>query len=154
MIVTVKRSKNKKVKIISFIVLAIMFFAYYKYMSTEYGQKEEEISPVKKVNTLKMQKIKLSKKLEKIVYKEIEATIDLIGQEFIRQVKVVKDKVIIICEPKTNIDAITVRYGSIALVKKSLEDTKIAIDIKYIIDSKYNNDLHIMKKEEVVNAKK
>ena len=152
MIVTVKRSKNKKMKIISLIVLAIMFFAYYKYMSTEYGQ-EEEKSPVKKVNTLKMQKIKLSKKLEKIVYKEIEATIDLIGQEFIRQVKVLKDKVIIICEPNTNIDAITVRYGSIALVKKSLEDTKIAIDIKYIIDSKYKNNLHVIKKE-VSNVKK
>ncbi|NQY25459.1 MAG: hypothetical protein HRT41_15665 [Campylobacteraceae bacterium] len=154
MIVTVKRSKNKKMRILSFIALGIMFFAYYNYMSEEYGQDPKQMIVEKKVDSLKLQKSKLAKRLEKVIYKEIEASIDLIGQEYIKQVKVVKNKVVIITEADTNIDAITVRYGSIALVKKSKEDTKIAIDIKYIIDAKYKSDLHIRKSTEMKNDKK
>ncbi len=154
MIVTVKRSKNKKMRILSFLALAIMFFAYYNYMSEEYGQDPKNMIVEKKIDSLKLQKSKLAKSLEKIIYKEIESSVDLIGQEYIKQVKVVKNKIIIITEADTNIDAITVRYGSIALVKKSKEDTKVAIDIKDIIDAKYKNDLHVRKNGEMKNDKK
>ena len=43
-------------------------------------------------------------------------------------------------DPDTNLDALKVRYGSTALIKKDINDTKIAIDLKYIIESKYNEN--------------
>ena len=44
----------------------------------------------------------------------------------------------IICEPNTNLEALMIRYGSMALVKESLKETIIAIDLKYIVESRIN----------------
>lgn len=42
------------------------------------------------------------------------------GQEHVLNVKLVDNKIVIICEPDTNLDALTVRYGVMALIKRTL----------------------------------
>jgi hypothetical protein len=62
----------------------------------------------------------------------------LVGQENIRHVKIIEDKVIIICEPATNLDALMVRYGAMAFIKKTLNEIVIAVDINFIVKSRLN----------------
>ena len=69
---------------------------------------------------------------------EVEKAVDLIGQEHIRHVKIIEDKVILVCEPTTNLDALMVRYGAMALIKKTLNEIVIAVDINFILKSRLN----------------
>lgn len=146
MIVTVKRNKNKKIKIISSIILVLMFVAYFFYMKDEYNIPMKKEVKITKIDSVEIKKKKLAKKLEKIIYKEIESSIDLIGQEYIIDVKVVRNKILITCDANADISAVTIRYGSIALIKKSIDNIKIAIDIKYIVDSKLEENIEKMKR--------
>jgi hypothetical protein len=115
-----------------------MFTAYYFHMSDEYA-KQEKLESQKKLEQLKLEEEKQkSKKLERIIYREIETAVDLIGQRKVIDVKLISNRALIVVDPDTNLDALKVRYGSAALIKKGLKDTKIAIDLKYIIESKYN----------------
>ena len=139
MIVTVKRNKKQKLlKIISLVVVVGMFTGYYFYMEEEFKQKQKRDLEAKKI--AKIAKVKNDKKryLEKFIYKEIEKAIDLIGQEHIQFVKIIQKKIVIVCDLETNLDALMVRYGTMALTKKTINDIKIAIDLKYILESKFN----------------
>ena len=49
---------------------------------------------------------------------EVEKVVDLIGQNNINDIKIVKNKVVYIFKSNTNIDAINIRYGAMALIKK------------------------------------
>lgn len=141
MIVAVKRDDTKKkiIKFISLIALIAMFTAYYFHMSEEYTKENnKKIAENKKIEALKLKKEK-SRKIEKFIYKEIETAVDLLGQEYIHNVKVIEQKVLITCETSTNIEPLMVRYGTMALVKKSLKNIKIAINLKYIVENKYND---------------
>lgn len=140
MIIAVKTNTKRRmiVKAISVIALLGMFTAYYFHMSEQYAQEQKR---------LELQKIKENKeaaerrrtlKLEKMIYREIENAVDLIGQEFVINVRIISNKVIIVCDPGTNIEALVVRYGTMALVKRTIDDIKIAIDLKYIVKSNYN----------------
>jgi hypothetical protein len=107
-------------------------------MSDEFKQTNEKLKKELQIKTAKLQKkYNLSKKLERIIYKEAEKCVDLIGQEKIQSIKIEKNKLKIVCDWDTNIEPIFVRYGVIALVKSTPENIKIAIDIKYIVESKY-----------------
>lgn len=139
MIVTVKKSNNKMTKLLSLIVVVGIFVGYYYYMSAELKKDENKLDNKLKVEAKDLSKSKLSKKLEKIIYKEIESVIDLIGQEYIRKVVIVKDKVVIVTDITADIEAVSVRYGTLALIKKTTEDLKIAINLSYIVESKYDN---------------
>jgi len=140
MIVAVKRNKKQKlIKIISLSILVAMFAAYYVYMANEFEEKQKIELESKKAELLKENEEKKYKKnLELAILTEIEKTVDLIGQKYIRHVKIIENKVVIICEPKTNLDALKVRYGSMALIKNTLNEIIIAIDVKYIVESKLN----------------
>lgn len=142
MIVAVKNngSNNKLKKIISLVVVVAMFVAYYFHMSDEFSPKEE-ISPAQ----LEMQKKEeeeqtKARDIEKLIFREIETAVDLVGQEYVQDVKLVKDKILITCDTSTNLDPIKVRYGTLALIKNDLNNIKIAIDIKFIIESKLNEN--------------
>ncbi len=136
MIVTVKRNKKRKyIKYISFFVVILMFFAYYSHMS-EKLEKEQKIELAKKIE--KAQKKKNKKILEDAIYSEIKKDVYLLGQENVRHVRLLKGKLIIICEPNTNLEALKVRYGAMALTKKNLNEIIVVIDLKYIIESKLN----------------
>jgi hypothetical protein len=140
MIVAVKRNKKQKlIKIISLLVVVGMFAGYYFYMSNEFAQQEklnQELQTAKKIQLDKKKKAK--KNAERALILEIEKAVDLIGQEYITHVKIIENKVVIICEPETNLDALTVRYGTMALIKNTLSEIIIAIDINYILESRIN----------------
>ncbi len=139
MIVAVKRRdpKKKLAKVISFIALAAMFTAYYFHMSDEFSEANKvaaEKSNVKE--TISTTKTK-SKKIERAIYGEVETAVDLIGQEYVQKVRVSGSKILIICDANTNLEALMVRYGTMALVKSTLNNIKIAIDLKYIAENRY-----------------
>ncbi len=138
MIVAVKRNKKQKViKFISLAVLVAMFTGYYFYMSKEFEEKQRielETKKAEKLEALETKKYK--KSLEKAILTEIEKAVDLIGQKYIQHVKIIENKVVIICKPKTNLDALKVRYGTMALIKNTLNEIIIAIDVKYIVKSR------------------
>lgn len=93
----------------------------------------------KKAAKLKEEKIKETKKnFERAVLSEIEKAVDLVGQENVQHVKIIENKLVIICELKTNLDALMVRYGTLALIKNTLNEIIVAIDLKYIMERKKN----------------
>lgn len=154
MIVTVKKNKNMKIKILSLVILVLMFIAYYFYMRDEYKIPMKQKNALVKVDSMELKKKKLSKKLEKIIYKEIESSIDLLGQEFIIDVKVIRNKVLITCDPDTDISAVTIRYGSLALVKRSINNIQIAIDLAYLVNSKLDEEKEEKEEKKRMEMKK
>ncbi|RXJ91132.1 hypothetical protein CRV01_02315 [Arcobacter sp. CECT 8983] len=140
MIVAVKTNNKKRllIKVASAIAVVVMFIAYYFHMSNEFAmqQKKEQEQKLKAIE-IDNQKA-MQKKLERIIYREVETAVDLIGQRNIQDVKIISDKVLILADVGTNLEALKVRYGSTALIKKDLKNIKIAIDLKYVIESKMN----------------
>ncbi len=141
MIVTVKNSgpKNYVMKVISALALVTMFTAYYFHMSDEFSSAENNSNKMSPQNIEEMKK-EDSKKVERLIFREVETAVDLIGQEYIQDVKIVKNKILLVCDTSANLDALKVRYGTLALIKNDLNNIKIVIDIKYIIESKYNEN--------------
>jgi len=140
MIVAVKRNKKQKfIKFISLLVLVAMFAGYYLYMSKEFEQKQKIEQETLKAEKIRVEEEKKYKKnLEMAILTEIEKAVDLIGQKYIQHVKIIENKVVIICSVNTNLDALKVRYGTMALIKKTLNEIIIAIDIEYIVESRLN----------------
>ncbi len=135
MIVVVKKPLYKKTiaKVLSFVALVCMFTVYYFYMGDKYGEPKEETTAKNTVKSDLIKKKKLAKKLEKIIYKESETVVDLIGQEHVQKIKVVGKTLFIVCDSNTDIEPLMVRYGVLALVKNTNKDIKIAINLKNII---------------------
>jgi len=142
MIVAVKRNNKKRnlIKLISAVAVVAMFVYYYFHMSEEYAR-QQELENQKQLQLIKKNKEEeKSRKIERIIYREIETAVDLIGQRKVIDVKLISNKALIVVDPDTNLDALKVRYGTTALIKKDLKDIKIALDLKYIIESKYNEN--------------
>jgi hypothetical protein len=140
MIVAVKRNKKQKfIKILSLVILVAMFGGYYYYMSKNFEEQQQKDLEAKQALKLEEdKKIENKKNFERAILTEVEKAADFIGQEYIRHVKIIENKVVIICEPNTNLEALMVRYGAMALVKNTLNEIIIAIDIKLILESKLN----------------
>ncbi|MBP7742122.1 MAG: hypothetical protein KA073_01975 [Aliarcobacter sp.] len=140
MIVAVKRNKKQKfVKIVSLLIIVCMFGAYYYYTSKAFEEQQQVELENKKALKIKEEKEEKTKKdIERAILVEIEKAVDLVGQEHIKHVKIVENKVVLICEPDTNLDALLVRYGVMAFVKKTLNEIIIAVDIDFILKSKLN----------------
>lgn len=143
MIVAVKRNKKRTLlKVISLLVLAAMLGAYYFHMNKSFEeQQQKELESKQAIKLQEDKKVKEEKErkdIEKAILSEVEKAIDLVGQEHIRHVKIIEDKLIIICEPATNLDALLVRYGAMALIKKTLNEIIIAVDINFILKSRLN----------------
>jgi len=116
-----------------------MFAGYYYHISEEFKQQQKEELAAKKAAKIEAdRKAENKKNLEKAILSEIEKAVDLIGQEYVRHVQIMENKLVMICEPKTNLEALMVRYGTMALVKNTLNEVIIAIDIKYIVESRLN----------------
>ena len=140
MIVAVKRNKKRNLlKILALIALVVMFGAYYFHMNKnfeEQQQKELEAKQALKIEEDKQENNK--KEIEKAILVEIEKAVDLVGQENIKHVKIIENKVVLVCELDTNLDALMVRYGVMAFVKKTLNEIIIAVAIDFILKSKLN----------------
>lgn len=140
MILIVKGKDYKSLirKSISLVALVFMFSWYYDHMSSEFQAQNKKIKmELKEKTALLKKKFDLTKKIERIIYKEAEKCVDLLGQERVKSIKIVKDRLMIICDWDTDIEPLFVRYGILALVKSTPEDIKIAIDLKFIVESRY-----------------
>ncbi|MCG3680741.1 hypothetical protein [Aliarcobacter butzleri] len=141
MIVAVKRNKSQKILKIIIVVLLVSGGAYYynDYIETarinaEKQKFEEEQKRVLKAKEEEQEKIKQEAQRE--ILAEVEKAVNLIGQEYVRDVKLIKNKVVFVCEPDTNIDALVVRYGAMALIKKTFDEIVIVVDIDFILKNK------------------
>ncbi|AGR76538.1 hypothetical protein N5U00_00075 [Aliarcobacter butzleri] len=141
MIVAVKRNKSQKILKIIIVVLLVSGGAYYynDYVETarinaEKQKLEEEQKRVLKAKEEEQEKIKQEAQRE--ILAEVEKAVNLIGQEYVRDVKLIKNKVVFVCEPDTNIDALVVRYGAMALIKKTFDEIVIVVDIDFILKNK------------------
>ncbi|MDN5063135.1 hypothetical protein [Aliarcobacter butzleri] len=141
MIVAVKRNKSQKILKIIIVVLLVSGGAYYynHYVETarinaEKQKLEEEQKRVLKAKEEEQKKIKQEAQRE--ILAEVEKAVNLIGQEYVRDVKLIKNKVVFVCEPDTNIDALVVRYGAMALIKKTFDEIVIVVDIDFILKNK------------------
>ena len=63
---------------------------------------------------------------------------NLLEQKHIQSIKIVKDKLYIICDFTTDIEPLLIRYGVAAMIKNSNKNIKIAIDLKTIVENKYD----------------
>jgi len=137
MIVAVKRKDYKRViiKAISFASVIAMFTAYYFHMSEEFSQDTKEEQAKKAKLTVKNKK---AKTIEKIIYREAETAVDLIGQINVQQIKILGKRLYIVCDTNTDLEPLMIRYGVMALVKHSVKNIKIAINLDFIVGSKYD----------------
>ncbi|MFA7083160.1 MAG: hypothetical protein WC141_01355 [Arcobacteraceae bacterium] len=137
MIVAVKRTNYTKliVKIVAFAAVVALFTVYYFQLSEKFKGEEVQQTPQDVENVLKE---KRASDIETVIFDEAQIAIELIAQDKIRTIKVIGRKLYIATDPDASLDALMVRYGVMALVKTSVSDIKIAIDLKQIVESKYN----------------
>lgn len=151
MVIIVKNSNIKQqiIKYVAIFSLVVMFIAYYFYMSNKFEEefnKSVDISEVVNnssksatppVKVVKPRRINKSLKFEDIIYKEASIIVDLLEQKHIQSIKAVKSKLLIICDYDTNLEPLMVRYGVQALIKNEVTHIKIALDLKEIVENKY-----------------
>lgn len=139
MILAVKK-KSKNRNIFKIVLLIAVFLAagaiYYKYeeisaLKIELQKEEDEKNLSIKIENEKIQKERQD--AERIILIEVEKVVDLIGQENIQDIKIIKNKVVYVCKPNIKIDAITIRYGAMALVKRSFKEIVIVVDLEHIL---------------------
>ncbi len=138
MILVVKGKDYRKLamKTFSYVGLIVMFYFYYNHMSDKFSQTNQSL--VKKLNIkVDTKKNKLTKKLEKLIYKEAERIVDLLGQHNIINIKIIEGKLFIICDYDTDVEPLLVRYGVKAMMRQNAKNIKIAIDLKFIVESRY-----------------
>ncbi len=141
MILIIKEKSNYKPilrKVLSYGFLIGMFALYYFHMSNQFLESNEKLAKeLQKNQELQTSKLEINKRVEKVIYKEAENCVDLIGQEKIQSIKIVKDKLYIVCDWDTDIEPLFIRYGIMALVKSTPENIKIAVDLKFIVENNY-----------------
>lgn len=140
MIVIIK-GKNRNqliIKALSILSLVGMFYLYYGHMSSKFQEQNEQLVSKLNIKT-ENKKQDFSKSIEKLIYKEAVIVVDLLDQQHIESISVVKDKLLIVCDYNTNIEPILIRYGINALVKSTSKNIKIALDINTIVGNKYES---------------
>ena len=140
MIVIIK-GKNRNqliIKALSILSLVGMFYLYYGHMSSKFQEQNEQLVSKLNIKT-ENKKQDFSKSIEKLIYKEAVIVVDLLDQQYIESISVVKDKLLIVCDYNTNIEPILIRYGINALVKSTSKNIKIALDINTIVGNKYES---------------
>jgi hypothetical protein len=140
MVLLVKEKNYRTItkKVLSSVFLVSMFYFYYIHMSDKFKEDNNKLKlKLNETKELLSRKRNLKSKVERIIYKEAENSVELLGQDKIQEVKIVKNRLIIICDWDTNIEPLFIRYGVIALIKSTPENIKIAIDLKFIVESKY-----------------
>ena len=133
MIVAVKRNKNFKLLKIGAVVVVLLIAIAIFY--NKYQTKQEEIrlanekQEILKIEANSKEKEKID--IEKAILSEVEKAVELVGQEHIRTVKIIDNKIVIVCEANSNLEALFVRYGAMAMIKRTLNETVIAVDINF-----------------------
>lgn len=140
MIILVKNRNNKRlmIKTVSVASLFLMFFLYYNHMSHKFETENFKLSSELDLKEKKEKKLtSKSIKLENLIFEEAKILTELIDQKHVQSIKIVDDKLLIVCDYITDIEPLLIRYGANALVKNSDTDIKIAIDLAVIVENKY-----------------
>jgi len=140
MIIIIKtRNKNQLlIKALSMLSLFIMFWLYYNHMSGKFQEQNNQLV-TKLDQTIVKKKTDKSINLEKTIYKESIIIVNLLEQKHVQSIKIVKDKLYIICDFTTDIEPLLIRYGVAAMIKNTNKNIKIAIDLKTIVENKYDS---------------
>jgi len=137
-IVEGKNSKRLLIKALSMLSLVVMFAFYYNHMSNKFKAQNDTL-----VTKLEIKKEAVindkSMKLEKTIYKEAVIIVNLLEQKHVQSIKIEKDKLLLICDFTTDIEPLLIRYGVNAMVKNSNKNIKIALDLKTIVENKYDS---------------
>lgn len=137
------RKKSSSSKILKLIIIAGLFFGIVyisllikeeNLLSIELEKAREDEKIAIQIEHEKKEKEKLD--AQRIILIEVEKVVDLIGQNNINDIKIVKNKVVYILNPNTNIDAINIRYGAMALIKKSFKEIVVVVDLGHILKGK------------------
>jgi len=138
MIISVKRKgfRSKRAMFFTLIVLLIGFFAYYKHMGIKELPQPRHIDKIiiKKKTAIK----KPRNKAEDIIYTEAKTAVNLVGQRHIQKVKIFNNRLLIVCDPRTNIKPLIIRYGALALIQSTVDNIQIAVDLKRMVEDKYD----------------
>ena len=139
MIIIIKtQNKNQLlIKALAVLSLFVMFWLYYGHMSEKFQEEKKELTSELTKNIVKT-KVNKSLNIEKTIYKEAVIIVDLLKQKNIQSIKVVKDKLFIVCDFQTDIEPLLIRYGVAAMIKNTNSNIKIAIDLKTIVENKYD----------------
>ena len=142
MIVKVKK-KNKNLNYIkiALIVLSALLVVVFIYNFQENQKKKIALQKAKEQQelALKLEKQREQREIEnakRVILIEVEKVVELIGQENINNLEILKNKVVYILKPDTNIDAIMVRYGAQALIKRNFNEIVVVVDIEHILRSR------------------
>lgn len=142
MIVKVKK-RNSSSKIIKVVFIAGLFLGIIyisllikeeNLLSLELEKAKEDEKIALQIESEKREKEKAD--AQRVILIEVEKVVDLIGQNNINDIKVIKNKVVYVLNPNTNIDAINIRYGAMALTKKSFKEIVVVVDLEHILKGK------------------
>ena len=140
MIVVIEGKRNKQliIKVLSMLSLVVMFWLYYGHMSDKFKVQNNNL--LSKLDLQKKNKIiDKTLKIEKSIYKEAVIIVNLIDQRHIKSIKIVKDKLLIVCDFNTDIEPVLIRYGVNAMVKNTFKNIKLALDLATIVENKYES---------------
>ncbi len=139
MIIILKtRNRNQLlIKTVSVLSLLLMFWLYYGHMSSKFQEQNNQLA-TKLDQTIVKKRIDKSINLEKTIYKESVIIVNLLEQRHVQSIKIVKDKLYLVCDFTTDIEPLLVRYGVNAMIKHTTTNIKIAIDLKTIVENKYD----------------
>ena len=141
MIVTIKKSrKNKVIKLLSILFVIGMFVAYYFYQSNKFQEQELQAKKELEAQKILQEQNDKNAQIEKYIILEIEKAVDLVGQENVTYVKIIENKAIIVCKRDVNLEALMVRYGTLALIKQTLNETIVALDLVQIANGLIKNE--------------
>ena len=140
MIIILKtRNKNQLlIKALSILSLILIFWFYYDHMSDKFqAQNDKLLNTLDK--TIVKKNIDKTVTLEKTIYKEAVIIVNLLEQKHVQSIKIVKDKLLLVCDFTTDIEPLLIRYGVAAMIKNTNKNIKIAIDLKTIVENKYDS---------------
>lgn len=142
MILAIKKKAKTRILLKLVFVLSIVFtFIFLIYKNEENKRETARILKIEEEKRIALEQEKIRKEKEKldiqrIILIEAEKVVALIGQEFVSDLKIVKNKIVYVLKPNTNIDAISIRYGAMALVKKSFDEIVVVVDMEYIVKAR------------------
>ena len=142
MIIVVKNRNTKRLAIKSLAVFSLfaIFYLYYNHMSNKFAKQNQVLSTKLEIKEEVERKLNdKSVKIENTIYKEALTLVKLLGQKHVQSVKVVKEQLLIICDFTTDIEPVLIRYGANAMVKHTKTNIKIALDLKTIVENKYES---------------
>lgn len=138
MIVIIKtRNKNQLlIKAFAMLTLVVMFWLYYQHMSEKFQDQNTQLK-TELHNTIVKKEENKTLNIEKTIYKESVIIVNLLKQRNVQSIQIVKDKLYIVCDFNTDIEPLLIRYGVNAMIKHTKENIKIAIDLRTIVENKY-----------------